>query len=70
VVPWWVLPWSGDVRRLWVVSCGCSVVFADGDGGGVVDIGGEQAPVGDAELAGPLRVREIDGGFHGSFGVL
>ena len=28
------------------------VVFADGEGGGVVDIGSEQAPVGDAELAG------------------
>lgn len=37
------------------------VVFADTDGDGVADIGSEQAPAGDAELAGQLGAREIDG---------
>lgn len=46
------------------------VVFADSDGAGVADIGNEQAPAGDAELAGQLRAIEIDGGFPGPFGVL
>jgi hypothetical protein len=46
------------------------VVFADSDGDGVADIGSAQAPAGDAELAAQLRAMEIDGGFHGPFGVL
>jgi hypothetical protein len=45
------------------------VVFADSDGDGVADIGSAQAPAGDAELAGQLRTRKIDGGFPGPFGV-
>jgi hypothetical protein len=45
------------------------VVFADSDGDGVADIGSEQARAGDAELAVSSRP-EIDGGFHGPFGVL
>jgi hypothetical protein len=46
------------------------VVFADSDGDGVADIGSEQDPAGDAELTGQLRARQIDGDFHGLFGVL
>jgi hypothetical protein len=46
------------------------VVFADTDGDSMADIGSEQAPAGDAELAGQLGAREIDSGFHGPFGVL
>jgi hypothetical protein len=30
----------------------------------------KEAPAGDAELVGQLRAKEIDGGFHGPFGVL
>jgi hypothetical protein len=45
------------------------VVFADSDGDGVADIGSKQARAGDVELAVSSRP-EIDGGFHGPFGVL
>ena len=46
------------------------VVFADSDGAGVADIGNEQAPAGDAELAGKLRAIEIDGGFPRAVGLV
>jgi hypothetical protein len=61
--------WGYDAAVDCVLRMQC-VVFADSDGGGVVDIGSAQAPAGDAELAGQLRARKINGGFHGPFGVL